>query len=174
MAFPILKGTLTSNDPPSTFLDRIVHLMHNSTSVKVKTNRIAYNELVLQFRSVYWLERNSFLPDVRIISNTNKKNTTSTVEYSLQMGTRILVIAYSLLAIAFEIMLLCLCDLKNNSFILLIPIGLILFSTVVCGLGFVVSCQKVHREILSLCNEGEQLKIVFKKVKESSSINSQH
>ena len=148
-------------------MGQIICLMQNNTSLQLRTNQISSTEVVFRTRSAFLLHKHAFMPGVRIVMSNTERGTLANVEYSLQKGTKILVMVYCVLALAFEVMLLCLWRQINEHLLLFLPLGLILFAVAMCAFLFLLSSKKIHRELLSICDERERLKVVFKNTKES-------
>ena len=126
-------------------------VLHQHNGLKVMgTYYTGTQEIVLRSRTGDYLHYNSFMPVVNIDVRDAEGKTKVSVSFELPKSTRLIMKAFSVLALLFEIGLIILFIMNQLStpVILCLPLGMMIFSYTLCTVGLYFSSKNVLRVLL--------------------------
>ena len=124
---------------------RVQSALTSDRAMRITPIRATENELFFSVKNTYFLEKNSFIPDVRIqFCDTETGSGVETV-CSLKRIARIFFTVMTALLAALEILLLCWYFSRklDDSVVLLIPVIMIVFSCLITFFGLRLSSRDV-------------------------------
>ncbi len=129
--------------PPQEAMARVRSPLEANRAMRITPIRTAENELSFGVKTAYLLEKNSFLPDVRVHFSRTAAGTDVETVCGLKRITLVLFTVFSVLLAVLEILLLRMYfrDALENNIVLLIPVIMIAFSVLMVYFGLPLSSR---------------------------------
>ena len=129
--------------PPQEAMVRVRSALEADRAMRITPIRSAENELSFGVKNAYLLEKNSFLPDVRVHFSRTAAGTVVKTVCGLKRVTQVLFTVFSVLLAALEILLLCMYfrGSLDSGVVLLIPVIMIVFSVLMVYFGLPLSSR---------------------------------
>ena len=148
MLFPFASARFQSDQSAADSFKHLLAMLQHDTDLNTRITHASSHELSLQVRPSYFSERNSFLPNIRMVMQDNSNGSSGMVEYTLQQSTRNLLQATFVITLFLECLLLILASQLASLLLLLIPIGLMLFAALVSTIGLYVFSKQIHNILM--------------------------
>lgn len=174
MRFPTIIGKFPCNKSASYVINSLIDILQHDLSLKAKISHASQFEIDFNVHPTLFLERNAFLPNVYVVVSPADSGSICRFEYTLKKGARILFAIYIGIALILESLLLLIVKYLSSPFLLLIPLGLLIFAAMMTFGGLYVSSMQIHNYFLHLFNiSSKKLKIVFQSKQQRESNHKQ-
>ena len=148
MSFPFMLGAFRSDKKVDGLMASLIQALQQDGEWNAKITQKSQNDLSFSVRSSNPFVKNSFAPNVSINAIYHGSGSSGTAVYSLHNETKAILGVFLFLALAFEVLMLTLYRQLASPFLMLIPVGLLLFAGGMTVVGLYLSAKRMHRWVM--------------------------